>query len=293
MNPYYFEMQALTWRAQPPIQQDAILIGNKVIQHDGLISKRYVYPADEYWCAAVSDGVNSSPKAEQASKQVLNSVLAQAQAKQRVSLQQIQDDLSNTLAANPKTYSTSATLALVSHTSPQGFIQIQHVGDSRVYLFSGHQHKWYALTKDHNFLNEMAENGEIQIIVGQEYASFYYMLNYCFCADSQHEIPEFSPQEEYLTDEDALLIRNECMDIWASAIITYIHAYDPEVVILGGGILKSQEVIIPYISKRVDELAWCPSGKVPVVPGILGDDAALFGLEYFMVKQQQNERICI
>ena len=62
MNPYYFEMQALTWRAQPPIQQDAILIGNKVIQHDGLISKRYVYPADEYWCAAVSDGVNSSPK---------------------------------------------------------------------------------------------------------------------------------------------------------------------------------------------------------------------------------------
>ena len=35
------------------------------------------------------------------------------QAKQRVSLQQIQDDLSNTLAANPKTYSTSATLALV------------------------------------------------------------------------------------------------------------------------------------------------------------------------------------
>ena len=94
-------------------------------------------------------------------------------------------------------------------------------------------------------------------------------------------------------DEDALLIRNECMDIWASAIITYIHAYDPEVVILGGGILKSQEVIIPYISKRVDELAWCPSGKVPIVPAILGDDAALFGLEYFMVKQQQNERICI
>ena len=60
---------------------------------------------------------------------------------------------------------------------------------------------------------------------------------------------------------DALLIRNECMDIWASAIITYIHAYDPEVVILGGGILKSQEVIIPYISKRVDELLGVLPGK--------------------------------
>ena len=28
------------------------------------------------------------------------------------------------------------------------------------------------------------------------------------------------------------------MDIWASAIITYIHAYDPEVVILGGDFKK-------------------------------------------------------
>lgn len=56
MNPQYFEMQALTWRAIPPVQQDAILIGHKVIQHDGLISKRYIYPASEDWCVAVSDG---------------------------------------------------------------------------------------------------------------------------------------------------------------------------------------------------------------------------------------------
>lgn len=90
-------------------------------------------------------------------------------------------------------------------------------------------------------------------------------------------------------DKDALLVRDECMDIWASAVVTYIHAYDPEIVILGGGILKSQEVIIPYISKRVNELAWCPSGKVPIVPAVLGDDAALFGLEYAMIKERKNE----
>lgn len=90
-------------------------------------------------------------------------------------------------------------------------------------------------------------------------------------------------------DKDALLIRDECMDIWASAVVTYIHAYDPEIVILGGGIMKSQEVIIPYISQRVNELAWCPSGKVPIMPALLGDDAALFGLEYFMIKERKNE----
>ncbi|KUG37283.1 hypothetical protein AAU60_16160 [Acinetobacter johnsonii] len=35
-----FEMQALTWKARSKYQQDAILIENKVIQHDGLITKQ-------------------------------------------------------------------------------------------------------------------------------------------------------------------------------------------------------------------------------------------------------------
>ena len=34
-----FEMQGLTWKARSKYQQDAILIENKVIQHDGLITK--------------------------------------------------------------------------------------------------------------------------------------------------------------------------------------------------------------------------------------------------------------
>lgn len=94
-------------------------------------------------------------------------------------------------------------------------------------------------------------------------------------------------------NKDALLLRDECMDIWVSAIVTYIHAYDPEIVILGGGVLRSQNVIIPYINKRVDELAWCPSGKVPIIPAVLGDEAALFGLEYFMIKRSKNDGVCI
>lgn len=36
-----FEMQGLTWKARSKYQQDAILIENKVIQHDGLISNLY------------------------------------------------------------------------------------------------------------------------------------------------------------------------------------------------------------------------------------------------------------
>lgn len=81
-------------------------------------------------------------------------------------------------------------------------------------------------------------------------------------------------------DKDALLLRNECMDIWSAAIVTYIHAYDPEIVVLGGGIMNSAEVIIPYISERVDRYAWSPSFKVGIVPAQLSENAALHGLRF-------------
>lgn len=92
---------------------------------------------------------------------------------------------------------------------------------------------------------------------------------------------------------DATIIRNECMGVWASAIVTYIHAYDPEVVVLGGGIMKSSDVIIPYLKKRVDSLAWCPSGKVSIVVSQLGDNAAILGVEYSLIKlkEKQHETI--
>jgi len=79
---------------------------------------------------------------------------------------------------------------------------------------------------------------------------------------------------------DAISVCNSCMDVWAAAIITYIHAYDPEVVILGGGIMKSSKIIIPYLKSKVDQLAWCPSGKVELLVARLGDNSALLGIEY-------------
>lgn len=90
-------------------------------------------------------------------------------------------------------------------------------------------------------------------------------------------------------DKDALLLRDECMDIWSAAIVTYIHAYDPEIVVLGGGIMNSAEVIIPYIQERVDRYAWCPSSGVQIVPAQLTENAALQGL-YFCLNQNYSDK---
>jgi glucokinase len=81
-------------------------------------------------------------------------------------------------------------------------------------------------------------------------------------------------------DANALMLRNECLDVWSAAVITYIHAYDPEVVVLGGGVMNRAEVIIPYVKDKVDRFAWCPSEKIPIVAARLSENAALYGLVY-------------
>ena len=81
-------------------------------------------------------------------------------------------------------------------------------------------------------------------------------------------------------DELATRIKYECMDIWSAGIINLIHAYDPEVVVLGGGVLNSKEEIIPYIQQRVDQYAWCPWGNVQIKASELMDDAAILGVVY-------------
>ena len=81
-------------------------------------------------------------------------------------------------------------------------------------------------------------------------------------------------------DDLATRIKYECMNIWSAGIINLIHAYDPEIVVLGGGILNSKEEIIPYIQQRVAQYAWCPWGNIQIKASELMDDAAILGVAY-------------
>lgn len=83
---------------------------------------------------------------------------------------------------------------------------------------------------------------------------------------------------------DAVSVAEECMDVWSAGIINYIHAYDPQLVIIGGGIMKSADVILPYVRARVGALAWQPAGKIDIVASQLGDNAAIVASEYYFRK---------
>ena len=78
-------------------------------------------------------------------------------------------------------------------------------------------------------------------------------------------------------DKVSLEIRNYCLEVWATAAVGLIHAYDPELVVIGGGVMRSADVILPHIQQFTDRHAWTPWGKVKIAAAKLGNHAGLFG----------------
>jgi glucokinase len=79
-------------------------------------------------------------------------------------------------------------------------------------------------------------------------------------------------------DRLALRLREHCVAVWARLAVSLVHAYDPERIVIGGGVMQSGVEIIPAIAAYVRQHAWTPWGKVEVVAATLGDDAALLGM---------------
>ncbi len=77
-------------------------------------------------------------------------------------------------------------------------------------------------------------------------------------------------------------VLEHCLSAWAAGIITMIHAFDPEMIILSGGIMKSSSIILPYLQERVNQHAWTPWGKVILVEAKFPDSAALYGADYLV-----------
>ena len=78
-------------------------------------------------------------------------------------------------------------------------------------------------------------------------------------------------------DRVAREVRDRCLKIWAANAVAMIHAYDPELLVIGGGVMKSANVILPAIEAHVHQYAWTPWGKVQVRAADLGNNAALLG----------------
>jgi glucokinase len=63
----------------------------------------------------------------------------------------------------------------------------------------------------------------------------------------------------------AMEVRDRCLKIWAADAVAMIHANDPEILVIGGGVMKSADVILPVIEAHVHHMRephgarWGPS----------------------------------
>lgn len=82
-------------------------------------------------------------------------------------------------------------------------------------------------------------------------------------------------------DPAAQLTWENMLRALAANIVSIINIIDPEVFILGGGIVRSNESLIPELKPWIDEFEWRPANhSVSIVEAKLGQDAGSFGAAY-------------
>ncbi|MBI1938840.1 MAG: ROK family protein [Ignavibacteriales bacterium] len=92
------------------------------------------------------------------------------------------------------------------------------------------------------------------------------------------------------------ILLEEFRENLAIGIINIIHAYGIDKIILGGGLMKSHEKIIPGLIEIVRRRAWTvPKGNVEILPAQLEDKAACIGAAFldrssFTYSRNINER---
>ncbi len=82
-------------------------------------------------------------------------------------------------------------------------------------------------------------------------------------------------------DACAQALLDESLSVWAIVTQNAVLAYDPEMVVLGGGVLRSRDVILPFIREHLSRHMPGLPIELPIVVAELGDDAALLGGEVF------------
>lgn len=85
----------------------------------------------------------------------------------------------------------------------------------------------------------------------------------------------------------ALEINSSFIDDLSVGVVNAIHAFNPELIILGGGVMNSSELIIPELTKLVHQRAWTyPRNKVQIKVAELGNKAATMGIAFHPVFNQ-------
>lgn len=178
--------------------QDALFNGKEVIQTALKKAERIVLDDEKYYFG-IADGISNSPKSQNASRFVMES-LANCNKLTISWLKQVQFELSEKLAEQ---YLGSSTTFVGCELIESGKFKILNVGDSRAYKITA-KSEWIQLSFDHIVLNEIAPN--IKENSGSEYANIYRCLSDCLVADYEYDNFNVFSQEHSLEEGESLLL---------------------------------------------------------------------------------------
>lgn len=92
-----------------------------------------------------------------------------------------------------------------------------------------------------------------------------------------------TPDAIFAAERDGDLVAREVVAYFtrylSAGVVSLIHAYDPDLVVLGGGIAEASAQFLPALQSYIDEHTWTlPRGRVRVTRAELGSTAALLGV---------------
>lgn len=87
-------------------------------------------------------------------------------------------------------------------------------------------------------------------------------------------------------DSFATSVRQRSLEVWAAGILNLVYAYDPERVVIGGGVMHSAGVILPFLQNKINRAAWLPANAVELVAAQHPDWAGVLGMGYLAGAKQ-------
>jgi glucokinase len=79
-------------------------------------------------------------------------------------------------------------------------------------------------------------------------------------------------------DALALKVKESALKAWSLGIINLLLAYDPERVIIGGGIMRSKHAIIPFVEEMIKKNTWISDNNIELVAAGQVEHAGILGM---------------
>ena len=89
-------------------------------------------------------------------------------------------------------------------------------------------------------------------------------------------------------DSCSQALLQQSLKVWSVVVQNAVIAYDPEIVVLGGGVLRQHHIILPAIQQHLYQHMPGLSLQTPIVAAALGDDAALLGGKTLFQQMSSN-----